>query len=106
VLVSSQTASSAELFAAVLQQRGQATLVGQRTRGKTTVQEPCPWDARTTLYVTVGQCHLAQGPSLEGGLMPDEVLLPREDAFTYVVQKWQQQLGKERKQTYDSQSNW
>jgi carboxyl-terminal processing protease len=72
VLIDALTASSAEVVAAALKQRGRAVLIGQRTFGKGSVQEPFPLDDGSRLKLTVGQFRTADGQTLDAnGVSPD-----------------------------------
>ena len=76
VLVDSGTASAAEVVAAALQDRNRAVVVGARTFGKGTVQEPSTLSDGSALELTVGRYLTPSGRSLEGvGVEPD-VLVP------------------------------
>ncbi|MCW2667223.1 MAG: C-terminal processing peptidase-3 [Frankiales bacterium] len=72
VLVDGGTASAAEVVAAALQDRGRAVLVGSRTFGKGSVQEPRDLPDGSALELTVARYTTPSGRSLEGvGLAPD-----------------------------------
>ncbi|MCW2777379.1 MAG: C-terminal processing peptidase-3 [Frankiales bacterium] len=72
VLVDGGTASAAEVVAAALQDRGRAVLVGSRTFGKGSVQEPQPLPDGTALELTVARWTTPSGRSVDGvGLVPD-----------------------------------
>ena len=72
VLVDGGTASAAEVVAGALQDRGRAVVVGSRTFGKGTVQEPKPLPDGSALALTVARYHLPSGRSVEGvGIEPD-----------------------------------
>jgi carboxyl-terminal processing protease len=72
VLVDGGTASAAEVVAAALQERGRAVVVGSRTFGKGSVQEPHRLSDGSALQLTVARWSTPQGRSLEGGgLLPD-----------------------------------
>ncbi len=72
VLVDGGTASAAEVVAGALQDRGRAVVVGSRTFGKGTVQEPHALPDGTDLALTVATYALPSGRSVEGvGLEPD-----------------------------------
>ena len=72
VLVDGGTASAAEVVAGALQDRGRAVLVGSRTFGKGTVQEPRTLADGSALELTVARDRTPSGRSLEGaGLEPD-----------------------------------
>ncbi|MCU1673891.1 MAG: hypothetical protein JWN77_2004, partial [Frankiales bacterium] len=72
VLVDGGTASAAEVVAGALQDRDRAVLVGSRTFGKGTVQEPRTLPDGSALELTVAQYRTPAGRSPEGtGLSPD-----------------------------------
>ena len=77
VLVDGGTASAAEVVAGALQDRGRAVLVGSRTFGKGTVQEPRTLADGSALELTVARYRTPAGRSLEGtGLEPDILVAP------------------------------
>ena len=72
VLVDGGTASAAEVVAGALQDRGRAVVVGSRTFGKGSVQEPHRLPDGSSLALTVARYVLPSGRSVEGvGLEPD-----------------------------------
>ncbi|WP_145905958.1 S41 family peptidase [Kitasatospora viridis] len=72
VLVDGGTMSAAELLAGALQDRCRAVLVGTRTFGKGTVQQPTRLADGSVLERTVGRYYTPQGRSPDGtGLLPD-----------------------------------
>lgn len=72
VLVDAATASAAEVVAAALQDRNRAVIVGSRTFGKGTVQEPSRLSDGSGLELTVGRYLTPSGRTIEGvGLEPD-----------------------------------
>ncbi len=72
VLVDAATASSAEVVAAALQERGRAVVVGSRTFGKGSVQEPSRLRDGSALELTVGRYLTPSGRDLDGvGVEPD-----------------------------------
>ncbi|MGK4581079.1 S41 family peptidase [Kitasatospora sp. HPMI-4] len=72
VLVDGGTMSAAELLAGALQDRCRAVLVGARTFGKGTVQQPSRLADGSVLEVTVGRYHTPAGRTPDGtGLTPD-----------------------------------
>jgi carboxyl-terminal processing protease len=76
VLLDRGTASAAEVVAAALQDRGRAVLVGSRSHGKGTVQEPARLSDGSTIELTVGRYLTPAGRSLDRlGVAPD-VLVP------------------------------
>jgi carboxyl-terminal processing protease len=76
VLVNPSTASAAEVVAGALQDRNRAVVVGTRTYGKGSVQEPSKLSDGSALELTVGRYLTPAGRSLDGiGIEPD-VLVP------------------------------
>ena len=70
------TASAAEVVAGALQDRNRAVVVGTRTYGKGSVQEPSTLSDGSALELTVGRYLTPSGRSLDGvGIEPD-VLVP------------------------------
>ncbi|WP_406199000.1 S41 family peptidase [Kitasatospora sp. NBC_01560] len=81
VLVDGGTMSAAELLAGALQDRSRAVVVGARTFGKGTVQQPSRLADGAVLELTVGRYHTPAGRSPEGtGLTPDVPATASEDA--------------------------
>ena len=76
VLVDSQSYSSAELFAAVLQEYDWATIVGEPTVGKGYFQNTFRFSDGSALALSVGKYYTPKGVSLAevGGLTPDVVV--------------------------------
>lgn len=81
VLVDQGSASASEILAGALQEHGIATLVGEQTFGKGSVQELIPITSDTSLKLTVAQWLTPNGVSIsDGGLTPDVVVsLSEED---------------------------
>jgi C-terminal processing protease CtpA/Prc len=87
VLVDSESRSSAEVLARVIQLEGRGKVVGDRTAGGVMLAEHIFLNAGNDmsmvpygLSVTVGELLMKDGTSLEGqGLTPDEVVLPTGD---------------------------
>ena len=72
VLVDGGTASAAEIVAAALQDRGRAVIVGSRTFGKGSVQEPATLSDGSAIELTVGQYVTPSGRKIDGvGVDPD-----------------------------------
>ena len=73
VLVDGGTASAAEIVTAALQDRGRAVVVGSRTYGKGSVQEPARLEDGSAIEITVGKYVTPVGPrrSTESGIEPD-----------------------------------
>ncbi len=82
VLVDQGSASSAEILAVALQDHKIATLIGQKTFGKGSVQELVPITDKTSLKITVARWLTPNGRSIsEKGLTPDiSVEITEKDA--------------------------
>ncbi|MGF1431879.1 S41 family peptidase [Kitasatospora sp. LaBMicrA B282] len=81
VLVDGGTMSAAELLAGALQDRCRAVLVGGRTFGKGTVQQPSRLADGSVLERTVGRWFTPAGRSADGtGLLPDVLAAEPADA--------------------------
>lgn len=71
ILINGSTASSAEIVAATLRYHCGARVVGEKSKGKGTIQEVIPLGTRT-LILTVGEYLLPDGSSLrDKGVLPD-----------------------------------
>jgi carboxyl-terminal processing protease len=78
VLVNGTTASAAEVVTAALQDRNRAVVVGSRTYGKGSVQEPSRLSDGSALELTVGRYLTPAGRSLDGvGVEPDVLVSPQ-----------------------------
>jgi carboxyl-terminal processing protease len=83
VLVDGGTASAAEVVAAALQDRNRAVVVGSRTYGKGSVQEPRSLSDGSAIELTVGRYLTPSGRSLDGvGIEPDVAVAARAGAAT------------------------
>ncbi|WUI00688.1 S41 family peptidase [Spirillospora sp. NBC_00431] len=72
VLVDAGTASAAEIVAGSLRDRDRAVIVGSRTYGKGSVQEPIQLTDGSVLELTVGRYRTPSGRNLDGvGIEPD-----------------------------------
>ncbi|MQS12459.1 PDZ domain-containing protein [Streptomyces kaniharaensis] len=81
VLVDGGTMSAAELLTGALQDRSRAVVVGSRTFGKGTVQQPSRLADGAVLEMTVGRYYTPAGRSPDGtGLTPDVPAAAAEDA--------------------------
>ena len=80
ILIDRGSASASEILAGALQAHGKATLVGQRSFGKGSVQELVTITPETSLKITVARWLIPDGRSIsDGGLTPDiEVEFDRE----------------------------
>jgi carboxyl-terminal processing protease len=86
VLVDGGSASASEIVAGALRDHKRATLVGQKTYGKGSVQEDFGVRNGGNLHLTVAYYYTPSGQLLEhNGLTPDTVVaLPTEDLFYQV----------------------
>ena len=72
VLVDAATASAAEILAGALQDDQRAVLIGSRTFGKGTVQQPMPLPDGSAIELTIANYRTPSGRSIDGvGLDPD-----------------------------------
>ena len=72
ILVDSGSASASEILAGALQEHGKATLVGEKTFGKGSVQELLKVTPETSLKLTIAQWKTPLGNHIsKGGLTPD-----------------------------------
>ena len=79
VLVDPSTASAAEVVVGALQDRNRAVVVGTRTYGKGSVQEPSTLSDGSALELTVGRYRTPAGRTLDGvGVEPDVLVPPGE----------------------------
>lgn len=87
ILINSNTASSAEIFAATLQYYKKATLVGINSYGKGTIQKTFPLDHNHTLVLTIGECYPADGTILQNsGIKPDYIIEDDEEQITFAAE--------------------
>jgi carboxyl-terminal processing protease len=81
VLVDGGTASAAEVVAGALQDRDRAVIVGARTFGKGSVQEPSVLSDGSAIELTVGHYLTPDGRSIDGvGIEPDVLVDPAAGA--------------------------
>jgi len=85
VVVNSQSASASEIVAAALQDRNRAVVVGVKTFGKGTVQEPQQLSDGSTIELSVGRYRTPSGRYLEGvGVQPD-VISPNDKSIARAI---------------------
>ncbi len=84
LLVNGSTASASEILSGALKDYGRATLIGERTYGKGSVQLIYELSDQSRLHVTVAKWFTPEGNVIDGiGLEPDiEVLFTEEDHTT------------------------
>lgn len=81
ILVDRGSASAAEILAGALAEQGKATLVGEKTFGKGSVQELIPITDQTSLKITVARWLTPNGISISHeGLTPDVLVKVDEKA--------------------------
>jgi carboxyl-terminal processing protease len=80
VLVNGASASSSEIVAGALKDRGRATLVGGKTYGKGSIQKLYQLDNKGDVKLTVSLYYLPNGESIDGnGVAPDVVVEFKDD---------------------------
>jgi carboxyl-terminal processing protease len=72
IMVNRNTASAAEILAGALKDRQRATVIGERTYGKGTVQSLFPLKSGGAIKLTTARFYLPSGSSLEKPLNPGE----------------------------------
>ncbi len=83
VLVDDGTASAAEVVAGALQDRNRAVIVGSRTYGKGSVQEPRQLSDGSAIEITVGRYLTPSGRALDGvGIEPDVLISVKAGSAT------------------------
>jgi carboxyl-terminal processing protease len=81
VLVDGGTASAAEVVAGALQDRDRAVIVGTRTYGKGSVQQPIRLADGTAIEITIARYYTPSGRSVDGvGIRPDIEVAPSADS--------------------------
>ncbi len=75
ILVDSGSASASEILAGALKEQGRATLVGDKTFGKGSVQELVDLTSETSLKITIARWLTPDGNSIsEKGVTPDHIV--------------------------------
>ena len=76
VLIDGDSASASEIVAGALQDLGRATIIGEISYGKGSVQSIFEYHDETAFKITIGRYHLPSGRSIEveGGVEPDVIV--------------------------------
>ena len=81
VLVNGGSASAAEIFAGAIQDHNRAKIVGEKTFGKGTVQEPVELPGGSGLHITIARWLTPNGHSIHGtGISPDVAVAASSEA--------------------------
>ena len=78
VLIDGGTASASEILAAALSDYGLATLVGEKTFGKGTVQESVPLPDGSAINLTVAEYFTSEDISIANKGIPPDVKAPAD----------------------------
>jgi len=85
ILQNRLSASASEIFAGVLQSLGRATVVGEKSHGKGSVQSVYQFNGGDGLSMTTARYFLPNGEAIEGiGLEPDEKIEVSEEEILQV----------------------
>lgn len=81
ILVNGGSASASEIMAGALSEQGKATLIGEKTFGKGSVQQLIPLSGETSIKITVARWMTPKGVSIShNGIVPQiEVPMTKED---------------------------
>jgi carboxyl-terminal processing protease len=85
VVVNAQSASASEIVAAALQDRNRAVIVGIKTFGKGTVQEPQLLSDGSSIQLSVGRYRTPSGRYLEGAGVQPDVISPSSKSIARAV---------------------
>ena len=80
VLINGGSASASEILAGALKDFNRAKLVGEKSFGKGTVQQPEDFSDGSGLHITIAKWLLPSGKNIHGeGIVPDVEIKPSED---------------------------
>lgn len=85
ILINKGSASASEIFAAALQDHKRATVVGEQSFGKGSVQEYMPLDQGTAIKMTVANWYRPNGESITDlGVTPDIIIDNLDESGKYL----------------------
>jgi carboxyl-terminal processing protease len=95
VLINGASASASEIFSGAMKDRGRATIVGERSFGKGSVQTPYPLPDGSHLKITTARYYTPNGTSVhreegkkEWGVAPDFVVEMSQDEYAKLMKTW------------------
>jgi len=95
VLINGASASASEIFSGAMKDRGRATIVGERSFGKGSVQTPYPLPDGSHLKITTARYYTPNGTSVhkeegkkEWGVTPDLVVEMSQDEYAKLMKTW------------------
>ena len=78
ILIDRNSASAAEIFSGTLQAQKRATIIGEKSFGKGTVQTLFPLGTDEAIKLTISEYLLSNGKSIHGiGIIPDIKIKPK-----------------------------
>jgi carboxyl-terminal processing protease len=95
VLINGASASASEIFSGAMKDRGRATIVGERSFGKGSVQTPYPLPDGSHLKITTARYYTPNGTSVhkeegkkEWGVTPDFTVEMSQDEYAKLMKTW------------------
>lgn len=95
ILVNGASASASEVFSGAMKDRGRASVVGERTFGKGSVQTPYPLPDGSNLKITTARYYTPSGRSVhreegkpEWGVEPDFLVEMSQDEYSKLMKTW------------------
>jgi carboxyl-terminal processing protease len=95
VLINGASASASEVFTGAMKDRARATIVGERSFGKGSVQTPYPLPDGSHLKITTARYYTPNGTSVhreegkkEWGILPDYVVEMSQDEYGKLMKTW------------------